>query len=190
MFENFVTFTEVVKLSSNIFHYLRGVNYSKQISSSILKRKDIISALQVLELIDDEKSKINIGKLIKRSEIEEVWELFCEVIKRKDISSFNFDNIILILVCICGSLYHLKILVDEGANIRDKNQHRPLLKSVEYGHLEIVKYIVEKGSYSVEKYNIYYQPIDFALKKSLGYGHDEISEYLRSQGADLTIIEI
>lgn len=175
MFENFVIFTEVVKLSSDTFYHLREVNYSKKISSNVLKQRDINSALQILPLINDEKSKSNIGRLIRDCNIEESWKLFCEVVNRKDISSFNFDNVILILVCICGSLRYLKILIDEGADIRDMKRHRPLLKSVEYGHREIVKYIVEKGSYSVEKYNIYYQPIDFALKKSLSYGHDEIS---------------
>lgn len=44
MFENFVVFTEVVKLSSNIFWKMKEVNYHDKLLDLIYQEEDIVEA--------------------------------------------------------------------------------------------------------------------------------------------------
>lgn len=53
MFENFVYFGEVIKLSSNIFIQLRSVNYSWKVISVIESLIDIDSLGEVIDLVDE-----------------------------------------------------------------------------------------------------------------------------------------
>lgn len=57
MFENFVIFTDVVKLSSNVFHYLKQLNYSHRIFK-LVDQIDITSFTQMNDLIVDEDGSI------------------------------------------------------------------------------------------------------------------------------------
>lgn len=62
MFENFVTFTEVVKLSSFVYHSLFEVNLPKDISL-LLHKLDIDSFEQLVEYLGSSIDKINIEKI-------------------------------------------------------------------------------------------------------------------------------
>lgn len=70
MFENFVVFTEVVKLSSIVFHYLKRVNYHDKLLQSVdisegfdFLANDVFLIEQNVDTIEDE---ILIIKLIKK----------------------------------------------------------------------------------------------------------------------------
>lgn len=66
MFSNFVTFTEVVKLSPIIHYNLEQLNFNKDILSSILQKNDLINATSVFKLIEkkDFKKLIQFVELI------------------------------------------------------------------------------------------------------------------------------
>lgn len=53
MFENFVIFTEVSKLSSDIFYQLRKINYSNKFLDLIYRKRDIVSFEEITNLLED-----------------------------------------------------------------------------------------------------------------------------------------
>lgn len=65
MFSNFVTFTEVVKLSPVIHYNLERLNFHKDILSSILQKNDLVNATSIFKLIEKEDFK----KLMKFVEL-------------------------------------------------------------------------------------------------------------------------
>lgn len=100
MFENFVTFTEVVKLSSIIFHNLRNLNYCDKLLDSIYGRNDQGTFYQVMNLIEDGSLT---NKFIYKLDyccsncktLSDRWfELLVEFIKRRgsiDLSTNNYS---------------------------------------------------------------------------------------------------
>lgn len=54
MFSNFVTFTEVIKLSKNVYHRLQGEIYDEKLFEKVCKKKDIEN-FTIFDLIDDDK---------------------------------------------------------------------------------------------------------------------------------------
>jgi len=56
----------------------------------------------------------------------------------------------------------------------------PLRKAARYGHLEVVKYLLEQGA-DLHVDN------DYPLRKAARYGHLEVVKYLLEQGADLHV---
>lgn len=65
MFDNFLIFTEVVKLSSNVFWRMREINYRDKLLEVIYKKKDLIAFLEVIELIENKNLIIEIIDLQK-----------------------------------------------------------------------------------------------------------------------------
>lgn len=61
MFSNFVTFTEVVKLSPIIHYNLEGLNFHKDIIDLIFAKGDLISASSTFKLVPKE----HLDKLLK-----------------------------------------------------------------------------------------------------------------------------
>lgn len=55
MFENFVTFKEVVKLSTSTFHYLKQVNYSEDLLKYVCRQDRIDKVQQLCKLITEDK---------------------------------------------------------------------------------------------------------------------------------------
>lgn len=53
MFENFVIFTEAIKLSSNVFWKMKEVNYHDKLLDLIYKKKDVIVLGKVINLAED-----------------------------------------------------------------------------------------------------------------------------------------
>ena len=84
----------------------------------------------------------------------------------------------LIYASMNGQLELVKYLIKEqGANII-LDENKALRTASCYGHLEIVKYLIENGA-DVHSFN------DQALRYASGYGHLEIVKYLVEQGADI-----
>lgn len=59
MFENFVTFKEVIKLSTSTFHYLKQVNYSEDLLKYVCRQDRIDKAQQLCKLITEDKISIS-----------------------------------------------------------------------------------------------------------------------------------
>lgn len=69
MFDNFLIFTEVVKLSSNVFWRMREINYRDKLLEVIYKKKDLVTFLEVIELIEDKNLISEIIDLIYKDDI-------------------------------------------------------------------------------------------------------------------------
>src|SRR6185436_3184044 len=77
-----------------------------------------------------------------------------------------------------GNLIGLKYFIDQGTSIHTDNDIAIRL-SAEYGHLFIVKYLVERYKADIHAYNSY------ALRKSAENGHLAVVEYLVEHGANV-----
>lgn len=102
MFENFVTFTEVVKLSKIIFYNLKDLNYSDKLLDLIYIRNDQPTFYQVMDLIQD--SSI-VNKFIYKLNyccsdckiLSDRWfELLVEFIKNRDDIDFSINDYLLL----------------------------------------------------------------------------------------------
>jgi hypothetical protein len=78
-------------------------------------------------------------------------------------------------MCKEGCLTYVEELVEQGLNPNARNGHA-LNEAVKEGHLEIVKYLVEKGA----DVNNYSKPVKVAIWK----GYDKIVAYLLDKGAE------
>ncbi len=67
-----------------------------------------------------------------------------------NVDTITFRNTpILSTVCIIGDLDIVKVLVEKkrmGLNVKDRFGYTPLHNAVDYGHLDIVKYLLENGA--------------------------------------------
>ena len=86
--------------------------------------------------------------------------------------------------CTTGILVLAKIAISRGANINNLyiinyiHYSSPCTIASRYGHLDILKYLVEVGA------NIHIKD-DYALRKASRYGHLEVVKYLVSLGANI-----
>lgn len=64
MFENFITFKEVIKLSTYTFHYLKQVNYSEDLLNYVCRQDRIGKAQQLCKLITEDKIPITDTSLL------------------------------------------------------------------------------------------------------------------------------
>ena len=88
------------------------------------------------------------------------------------------DSKLLIYASMNGQLELVKYLIKEqGANII-LDENKALRTAYCYGHLEIVKCLIENGA-DIHSFN------GSALRYASGYGHLEVVKYLVEQGADI-----
>lgn len=204
MFENFVIFTEIVKLSSNIFCYMREVNYSDNISRLIFQVHDIASAEQVAELVED---SVVINKFIKsllcrhKQEDGPRWlRLIFDLSKRINVDFESCGDMLLVYSCRYGYLDFVKYLLEEvGIDINSKYSYISVNGTFakirnSYGepeekyylgfsiaavnnHLNVVRYLVEEHKISLQN--------DYLISTLAGMGNLEIIKYLSQKGLDL-----
>ena len=86
----------------------------------------------------------------------------------------------LTLACCGGFLEVAQFLIDHGADI-ELGASTPLMEASQEGHIDIVKYLISKGS------NIHAvtNTMDTALTYACANGHTRIAEFLLSCGADV-----
>lgn len=145
MFENFVIFTEAVKLSPNVFWRTREVNYHNKLLDLIYREEDVLAFEQVTDLIEneqlinkfinvftfcyqkDEKRWLeNIFKVITKSSIKNNFPQSSEDLSYFDFTSHN--NPLLIYSCKYGFYDFVKFLVErpdclEVSRYREKYIH-------------------------------------------------------------------
>lgn len=175
MFENFIVFTEVVKLSSNIFWKVKEVNYSDKLLDLIYEKKDVVAFEEVINLVDNKfliTMFIEILQLDLEESVEKKWiENIFKVIEEVDTTAFGNE---LLMVCSYYEFYDfVKYLIEHDADV-NAQYNRALNCSIIKGNLEIVKLIVENGYYF--KYD-YYVILHYAKE----YKNPQIVEYLEKQ---------
>lgn len=97
-----------------------------------------------------------------------------------------FDG--LLRACYIGNLRAVKILTDTGVPIKnEKYKEYALIQSAKYGHLQIVKYLIEEKEADI---NVQNGTGDTALILACRKGYIEIVKYLLQKKADLNIKNI
>lgn len=197
MFENFIIFTEVTKLSSNVFHYLKEVNYHDKLLNLIRKKEDVATFEEIIDLVENKyliTKFISILYCCKCDEKRWIENIF-KVIDYIDVSAYNNDLLIYSSAYGCQEVvkYLLERIVcdckedcSHGVNIFACD-NRALKWSSLRGHLEIVKLLMERTDMIFRNYEdnerrnfIHYEN---ALAYTTSKGHIEIVKYLIDKGA-------
>ena len=103
------------------------------------------------------------------------------------INKFNDYSADIFTATMIGNLENVKWLVTKGvpADSVDQNRDTPVHIAAAYGHLDIVKYLIEEQNIPVYiKGDNDRTPLHYAA----AYGHDTIISYLLSKGADVNAI--
>lgn len=183
MFSNFVTFTEVVKLSENVYHQMRDTNYFPDMLRK-LKRKDIKIAKEVIRTFlekCEKHEKQNITRLINNFvPINEAWlrYIFEAVSNDEDIDISEHIEIILTYACEYDNLEVLKYYVSRGFDVtNDEDEINILSVSTYENNLGAVTYLVNSG-YEIHSFD------DKALAEACYGGHYRIAKFLLQNGAN------
>lgn len=180
MFENFVVFTEVIKLSSIMFWKMKEVNYHDELLDLIYDREDVITFEEVIDVVDKYLITRFIYRIDPRSNPKKWIENILKAISYIDITAFNNK---LLFDSSCHGFYDfVKLLIERpdckicdkqcihGANIHAQDDYALRLAAVN-NHLEVVKYLIGKGA------NIHAKNDDILVWTSQ-YNHLEIIKYL------------
>lgn len=191
MFENFLVFTEVVKLSSNVFYQLEEINYHDKVLDFIYDREDVNTFEKVLDLVEDKYLITRFIKFLKDyglNETEKLWvKNILKVINHINIAAF--DNALLIYAFKYEFYESFRYLIQKGADIHVKDNYL-LRVSAARGNLDLVKYLVERPDCKIcDQQCIHGADIhsknEGALVTASSYGHLEIVKYLVSKGAKI-----
>ena len=203
MFCYFRKFTNLINLSSNIFHRLKHSLYSDNISKLILKRKDIDSFEQIYESIEDVVSfvfKLENYNISSKNGVRWMKCIFT-IFKNNPLIEISNESSLFYQMCECGTLDMVKyfyrnrlqnidhlirvgptetvkwILDHNNEYIDDYNQL--LVESSTVGRLDLVKYFIEE-----KNADIHYL-CDLPLRQASWRGHLNILQYLFSKGVDI-----
>lgn len=187
MFEKFLIFTEVVKLSPNTFYQLRIVNHHDKLLDLIYRRKDIIVLEEVIDLVND---KYLITEFINflwnfddDDEEKKLIENIFKVIDYIDVSTFN--NKLLICCSANGLCNFVKYLIQSGVDIHTSNDFA-LITAAQNDHLEVVKYLIARPDCKVcegnRRHGADVQRNEFLLECAIYFGNSEIANYLTEKG--------
>lgn len=102
-----------------------------------------------------------------------------------DMSEPNFNTTALIFASLKNNLDIVKILVENGADVNEKDDMRvtPLYVAAEQGNLDIVKYLIEHNAIPYETFTG-----GTALMAASDKGHIDIVEYLLDTGSFINYI--
>lgn len=147
MFENFVIFTEVVKLSSIIFNNFKLINHSDNVLFTACINQDIEAAKQMFPQKEDKSIVYHLIKLLlpERFPYPALLRLLFDNVE--DFNEFDQENkdTILNYACECGFLDIVKKMIEVGANVN--NPEYELLYSAIIGNkTEVAKCLIENGA--------------------------------------------
>lgn len=201
MFENFVVFTEVVKLSSILFGKMRLMNYSDDVLFLVCDNNDINSAEQVLPLKRDDSIIYDFIELIcdNSTTNKERWiRLIFENIEDYESLKDEYKTILMTYACGCGFLDIVKKMVEVGADVNYDGSHEPLTEAIYGNRTEVVKYLIDNGAevfstsflvYTAVKNNNFFilkclienDPRDLCFSVDVNSQNKEVIDYLKSK---------
>lgn len=194
MFENFVIFTEVIKLSSNVFYQMENINYSDKLPGLIFQKEDFRTLKLVSHLIEDIQ------------ELETVIKNWLWYVILYGETAVNFLDIIFINnlqldecfdealnLCIkYGRTKHIEyldklLILKCGRSITD---HK--IKYSEFyieNSIDFLEYALENGNLDVVKYFIkigikgYYDTLTYAFDEN--YFHKDVILYILENNKEI-----
>lgn len=188
MFENFVIFTEVTKLSSNMYYNLQIVNYSDKFAIDILWKEDTVVFEKLIDLVEDRRLVISNIVYILKYYVSYIEYEYLDLLFRLKPRDLEFDTVedrhfCLTMGCLYGHLDLVKYFI-YGEVSRNIKSHG-LCLAAEHGQLEIVKYLIQEGANV--NYDYDFGKWSYSLEKAARYGHFEIVKYLVENGADMNL---
>lgn len=188
MFENFVIFTEVVKLSSILYYNLEVINYSDGLAINILWKKDTIVFERLIDLVEDRRLVISKIIYILRYEVYAKYkylDFLFRLITRNPELNMTAENecYYYVLSCIFGHFDFVKYLLREETEKDVKSQGLSIAS--EHGHLEIVKYLIQEGADVNHDYN--FKTGGYPLRMATYNGYLKIVKHLTENNADLNL---
>lgn len=195
MFSNFVTFTEVVKLSSNVFQKMKEVNYSSNILDFIFSKEDMISLEQVEDLVNSPVDRFFALLEVKEFKWQKELALFLiKMIFRGNYNDLNSCNgILIVYFSFIGPLDLIKYFIEKGADINGRGG-AALLCAVYNDCTEIAKFLIE--SKIIIHPNVLFQAVsknNLEIIKFLVENNEELKvekELLITQAIDQNNLEI
>lgn len=184
MFSNFVTFTEVVKLSKIIAYKLEQINFSDDLLELVYIRNDFESVQSIFEFVND-KSKITdyIYRLFWGSKSFNSWMkiLVKFSIRYSEVNIILCIDQFILSACNKNNIAILRYLITKGKKEK-KHINFSIFKNAfliasENGHLNIVKYLIKICPKLVHNR----EPLIVAVSKS----HLHILIYLVGKGANI-----
>lgn len=210
MFSNFVTFTEVVKLSRNIYEQQKRVNFSDTILKLIFDAHDIDTFEEIYLLIDNFDSFAELSdRFVEEDKDSEITRRYitCMVdftFKKPEIDMKEFYLLMFFFSCKEGHLDNIKYFITE---VSDKyNRNIGLSFCCMNGRVEEMRWLLENGCsvyfenntplhLAIEKNHM--KVVDFIFKTYQGfdinylllystrYGNLEAIKYFVDAGADI-----
>lgn len=145
MFENFVTFNEVIKLSKLTYQNLRKINYSNSLLEIICEKEDLTSGNQVYDLIGDLSVVGNsVFSLIEdyTDELEKRIKFVSDIVNCENNYGEFWSKDMRELILLCSfiridDLNGVKCMISTGTNLSNV-----LEISIRFHRLEISKYVL------------------------------------------------
>lgn len=181
MFENFVYFGEVIKLSSNVYYQMKGVSFSENIFNLMHSRNHYQFVKEIFDVDLITNTNCDIDKCIEVSENYK-YEFGEEILKK--ISMFTqldknkeFGNDMLLIFCSRHDslVEFVEKLILHGADIHF-GENFALSQACYYGQKKIVKCLLRNGADANARNG---QFLEIAARK----GYWEIVECLLGSGA-------
>lgn len=171
MFSSFVTFIEVVKLSSTIYYNQEVINYSDIVIKAIVSKNDIRSALSVIDRVEDRSLIIKFASIDEK--LPGYYTLIKKIFAEKDIDTKKIHGRLFLLSCKENDLEMIKTLVTGKytIDIIDGLDH-----AVETDNLELLKFFVSNNFQKVEEVMI--KEDDYILQKAINKCNIEIIKFI------------
>lgn len=181
MFENFVHFQEVTKLSSIVYYQMKRVNFSQSVFDLIRSRNHYQFVKELFDLLLEnnlnlEKYLIKLTSCCYQFEEEFLKGIFSNVILNKERVCINTN--LFIFCCRHDCLFEfIEKLISLDVNIHHI-QDLGLLQACSFGQIKTVKFLIDKGC-NLNPYD------NCMLHSAIRNNHFEVVKYLVENGVDI-----
>lgn len=184
MFICFRTFTEVVKLSTDISDGLKNIFYTDKVLDSIVRRKDFNSLKEVAEMITDFSLLMKFERFFNYDNIKSsipwidaVFKVMINIplVDRSQIKPFK--ERFLVCACKASRIDIVKWFIDNGTSIHYKQDCLIRIAAC-HGSEELMKYLISQGA---DVHSYHDEPTRFSAK----FGRLNILKLLVEAGSNI-----
>lgn len=146
MFSFFVTFTEVVKLSVNIYYRQREVNYTTNVIDTVISKEDIKSAASIIDIIEDRSSLTRFIKILKEGDDSDF--VFMNIINEPNLDTTAERFQLFIYSCGMNDQDVTKKLMFE---MTKEQLYVGAVRAIHHDNLDVLNLILKNNSYFTNK---------------------------------------